>query len=488
MRFVARFAGVGPLAAALCGAAALGVALGVALGAAAQEASSLTEDQALALERALVKLNFDPGEIDGVLDAQTRAAIRLYQEFAALPPDGMVSPDLFAEIVAVARSFGELRATRDQERAQERAAEAQEALEPLARKPEPDPAPEPAVIEPETVAPEPEPETAMAGPAAGTGIAPEPEPEPEPESPQASDAVPEAVPSESEPEPAAEPRAEQVPEQETAALPEAPLSGEPASEPPEETAVAEPAALRSDAAPEDAAPEDAAPEDAAPVIAESETVADEPPLEAPAETPAETPAEALAETPAEAQAETETPAPAETEAAAGERFDLKGLLSRLTTSQPAPREPAAVAETPEPSGDGEAEAARTPQDARTPGVDAYGAFKSAYAAAQAGEFEAAVRFYTEAIASQKLTLEHLAAAHFNRANALHYLGGYDKAIVDYDAAIDSRPGFAGAYYNRGFAYEASGEARRAVEDFRRARDLGLQRLGVRAPDVPPPLP
>ncbi len=42
--------------------------------------------------------------------------------------------------------------------------------------------------------------------------------------------------------------------------------------------------------------------------------------------------------------------------------------------------------------------------------------------------------------------------------------------------------------NRGFAFDAKGERERAVEDFKQARDLGLQRLGDRSPNILPPLP
>jgi tetratricopeptide (TPR) repeat protein len=83
-------------------------------------------------------------------------------------------------------------------------------------------------------------------------------------------------------------------------------------------------------------------------------------------------------------------------------------------------------------------------------------------------------------------LEHLAAALYNRANALQFLGVLDKAIEDYSAAIANKPGFPAAYYNRGFAFDSKGEQIRAIEDYRKARDLGLQRLGVRSPDLPPP--
>ncbi|HSR71663.1 MAG TPA: tetratricopeptide repeat protein, partial [Kiloniellales bacterium] len=90
------------------------------------------------------------------------------------------------------------------------------------------------------------------------------------------------------------------------------------------------------------------------------------------------------------------------------------------------------------------------------------------------------------IESESLTLQHQAQAHYNRANAYHYSGAYEKAVEDYSEAIRNNPQFPGAFYNRGFAHQARGDETAALADFSAARDLGWQRLGVRAPDVPPP--
>jgi len=168
-------------------------------------------------------------------------------------------------------------------------------------------------------------------------------------------------------------------------------------------------------------------------------------------------------------------------------FDLEGVISRLVTTGVRPGKKAAtgaaaplVSARPAPAPPrGNGQARRT---------DGYAAFRQAHAAARAGELGRAIELYTEAIDSGTLTLAHRADAYFNRANALHADGRYDDAIADYDAAIRSDPNFAGAYYNRGFSYQAKGERERAIADFRMARDLGLQRLGVRFPDRPPPLP
>lgn len=118
--------------------------------------------------------------------------------------------------------------------------------------------------------------------------------------------------------------------------------------------------------------------------------------------------------------------------------------------------------------------------------DGYDDFKEGYKAALAGDQESAIEFYSRAIDTGDLALEHLALAFYNRANAHHYKGALDVAITDYGSAILNKPDFPGAYYNRGFSFQAKGERERAVEDFMKARSLGLQRLGVRSPDQLPP--
>jgi tetratricopeptide (TPR) repeat protein len=118
--------------------------------------------------------------------------------------------------------------------------------------------------------------------------------------------------------------------------------------------------------------------------------------------------------------------------------------------------------------------------------DGYDAFKKAFAAAEDGEFSRAIELYTLAIEGGDLALADLADAFYNRANARSYTKAFDFAVADYGAAIVNKPKFPGAYYNRGFAFEASGRHTLAVADFMKARALGLQRLGTRFPDQPPP--
>ncbi|MBK8161010.1 MAG: peptidoglycan-binding protein [Rhodospirillaceae bacterium] len=54
------------------------------------------------IERLLGILSFGPGPADGVLDSETEAAIRAFQQAAGLPEDGRATPELLDELKAVA--------------------------------------------------------------------------------------------------------------------------------------------------------------------------------------------------------------------------------------------------------------------------------------------------------------------------------------------------------------------------------------------------
>ena len=53
-------------------------------------------------------------------------------------------------------------------------------------------------------------------------------------------------------------------------------------------------------------------------------------------------------------------------------------------------------------------------------------------------------------------------------------GQFDKAIADYNKAIELNPRYAKAYYNRGLAYFFKKEYDNAWNDINRAQDLGYQ--------------
>ena len=61
------------------------------------------------LEGLLADLGFDPGPVDGVMDEQTRTAIKGYQDHAALPVTGRASWGLLAELREVTEILGDVR-------------------------------------------------------------------------------------------------------------------------------------------------------------------------------------------------------------------------------------------------------------------------------------------------------------------------------------------------------------------------------------------
>ena len=50
-------------------------------------------------------------------------------------------------------------------------------------------------------------------------------------------------------------------------------------------------------------------------------------------------------------------------------------------------------------------------------------------------------------------------------------GDYDGAIADYDRALEHKPDYASAYYNRGVAYDSSGDKEEARRGFLKVREL-----------------
>ncbi len=74
--------------------------------------------------------------------------------------------------------------------------------------------------------------------------------------------------------------------------------------------------------------------------------------------------------------------------------------------------------------------------------------------------------------SNQLVRSSLALAYNNRGFAYDDLKQYERAISDYDKAIQLDPNFAIAYNNRGFAYNLKGDKAAARRDFQKAADLG----------------
>lgn len=95
--------------------------------------------------------------------------------------------------------------------------------------------------------------------------------------------------------------------------------------------------------------------------------------------------------------------------------------------------------------------------------------RQAYSTLQAGDAEAAIAQFTQAIESRELESEVLANALLNRALAYQQLGEHSHAIDDYTAALSldaMSPSLRStALYNRGLSNQKSGKVSLAVEDF-----------------------
>ncbi|MBI4709688.1 MAG: tetratricopeptide repeat protein [Nitrospirae bacterium] len=66
----------------------------------------------------------------------------------------------------------------------------------------------------------------------------------------------------------------------------------------------------------------------------------------------------------------------------------------------------------------------------------------------------------------------IAEAYNNRGTAYEDKCQYDRAIEDYNRAIEINPKLANAYFNRGIPYAIKGNMGKAISDFQKACDMG----------------
>ncbi|MEJ2282363.1 MAG: tetratricopeptide repeat protein [Desulfobacterales bacterium] len=64
-----------------------------------------------------------------------------------------------------------------------------------------------------------------------------------------------------------------------------------------------------------------------------------------------------------------------------------------------------------------------------------------------------------------------ADAYLGRANTLSTLGRYAEALPDYDRALEIDPKLANAYANRGSAHSHTGQYKKAIADYEKALEL-----------------
>jgi len=100
--------------------------------------------------------------------------------------------------------------------------------------------------------------------------------------------------------------------------------------------------------------------------------------------------------------------------------------------------------------------------------------KAGNAAAQAQNLDQAIKLFSKAIKSGRLSPDNLAVAYNNRGSAYDDKGMGDKAIADFNQAIKIKPKYAEAYYNRSFTYEKKGMLASAMKDIEQAVRLQPQ--------------
>lgn len=91
--------------------------------------------------------------------------------------------------------------------------------------------------------------------------------------------------------------------------------------------------------------------------------------------------------------------------------------------------------------------------------------KSASAAQDRGDWDEAIRLYGQAIGAGDLSKENLAIVHYDRGIAYSRKGEVDKAITDYNAAIQVLPEYVEAYHGRATAYRDKELTEKAIADY-----------------------
>lgn len=124
---------------------------------------------------------------------------------------------------------------------------------------------------------------------------------------------------------------------------------------------------------------------------------------------------------------------------------------------------------------------------------AAGPFEDARAAHRQKRYEDAIRLFTVDINSGTNTPYNLAVVYNNRGNTYLVMGKLDKALADFNRALELNPKHANAFYNRSIVYERQGKRDLAIADVERFVKLkpddpdGPRRLALlrRAKATPP---
>jgi tetratricopeptide (TPR) repeat protein len=96
---------------------------------------------------------------------------------------------------------------------------------------------------------------------------------------------------------------------------------------------------------------------------------------------------------------------------------------------------------------------------------------AAQTAARAQDFVEAIRLFTSALATGKLTPLSQSIAYDGRGSAYYQEGRWDQAIADYTAAIQLESDCGRCFNNRGLAYDRKSDLDKAIADFNQAISL-----------------
>ena len=99
-------------------------------------------------------------------------------------------------------------------------------------------------------------------------------------------------------------------------------------------------------------------------------------------------------------------------------------------------------------------------------------FSACDAGLRATDPEQQVRSYTLCITQGELPIDGRAGAYNNRGLAYERLRQFDKAFQDFNSAIESDPNWGTWYVNRGLIYESRGDLPKALADFDKAIKVG----------------
>lgn len=116
-------------------------------------------------------------------------------------------------------------------------------------------------------------------------------------------------------------------------------------------------------------------------------------------------------------------------------------------------------------GEPEAEVASLPRD------QVMKNYRAGLDAARTGESPKAIALLTPAIRSGKLPEDKLVEAYRERAEAYRHDEAWDRAIADYSAAIELRPGDAALYNYRAYVRNKQGRSEEAIADTSRAIEI-----------------